>query len=233
MHPTLPALLAALVVLPAVAGPPRPVSPVPVIVPVVVPAPTVDADDRGRAARARGHDGVEIGCAAAVDDAFADLDAALYALADEIDDQSGRARRQLRDELAAVVAAAEAARDRACRAAAGRPPPPPPPVMVMAPTTEAALLEALRAESFDEGRVRVLDTALRGDLCVTPTQARGFLAALSFGRGRLDALERLAPHLVDDGTTFTLLSTLSFESEKRTAQRLLQSTSTSPSCRWR
>jgi hypothetical protein len=68
---------------------------------------------------------------------------------------------------------------------------------------------------------------------VTPTQARGFLAALSFGRGRLDALERLAPHLVDDGTTFTLLSALSFESERRAAQRLLQSTSTLPPCRWR
>jgi hypothetical protein len=234
--PLLPLLLLVLVpvvvALPAAAGPGRP--PAPVVVPIPVPIP-VDSERIERRGAPRVHEGVEYGCALDVDDAFADLDAALYALADEIDDGRGRDRRRLRDELAAVVAAAEVARERACRAAARRspPPPPPPPPAVLGSGTESALKDALRAESFDDGRLRLLETALRADVCVTPAQARGLVEQFSFGRGRLAALERLAARIVDDGSTFTVLGVFAYDSEKRDAQRILQATSTQPSCRLR
>src|SRR5688572_19278054 len=80
------------------------------------------------------HESFEVRCPRDVDAAFAQLDQALYELADDIDDMKGRDKRRLRDNLAQLAAAAEDAREQACRSARRPgppvvvvPPPPPPP----------------------------------------------------------------------------------------------------------
>jgi hypothetical protein len=230
------ALIAAVLALSAaaVADPDRP------------PRPAVSARDEGRydegrydehrhhAHQPRGHDGLERGCAVDVDDAFAELDAALRALAADADRVRGRAGRAVRNDIDQVFAAAAAARERACRAAA-RPGPP----VVVAPPAPAVLdrgaaerLErALHAEAFDQGRLRVLSTALRGDVCVSSQQTRSLLSAWAFSGGRADALEVLAPHLVDDGEAYIIVAALPFEGDKRAAHRILERTPVLPACR--
>lgn len=192
-----------------------------------------------------GHDGYEEFCARDVDQSFAALDQALNELADDIDLlKSGRDKRRMREDLQKLADAAEAARDHACRRRGGGPPvivapPPPPPPPPRAPmldgSTHDGNIAAMRRESFDDGKVRIIDTALRGDVCVTSKQATDYMRLMSFSSNRLDVLRRLAPRLVNDGQAVSIFGALDFESEKEDARRLLTSTATLPPCRlpWR
>jgi hypothetical protein len=194
--------------------------------------------ERERGYGGRGHDGFERGCPVDVDDGFADLDAVLRALAADATRVHGRAGRAVRGDVDDAFAALAAARERACRAAVRpgppiviAPPPAPPPVVVIDHGDEVRLERALHAEAFDEGRVRVLATALRGGVCVTSEQTRAFLGAWAFSSGRADALRVLAPHIVDDGEAYTIFSALPFDSDKHAAHEILEHTPVLPSCR--
>jgi hypothetical protein len=98
-----------------------------------------------------------------------------------------------------------------------------------------ANIAAMRRESFDDGKVRIIDTAFRGDVCLTSKQATDYMRLMSFSSNRLDVLRRLAPRLVNDGQAVSIFGVLDFESEKEDARRLLTSTATLPPCRlpWR
>lgn len=195
-----------------------------------------DARHGGRGSN--GHEGWEVTCPRDVDAAFATLDAALYALADDVDDLKGRDRRRLRDDVAALVDAAEDARTRACAAARSpvivvppAPPPPPPRALVLDDVAHKQLVAAMKRESFDDGKLRIVDTALRGDMCVTAPQARDVMKTLSFSGNRLDVLRKVAPRLVDDGQAIVIYQALDFESDKDDARTVLSTTKTLPACR--
>lgn len=229
-----PALLLALAAL-APASPSAHHGPGPGGAPVVVVERDRDHHDpRG------GHDGWEVQCPRDVDAAFAALDQALYELADDVDDLKGRDKRRLRENLAALADAAEEARERSCRKQWS--PPPPPPVVVLPPPpppravvldtgTHQANLGALRRESFDDGKLRIIDTAIRGDVCLTSPQVKDYMKTMSFSSNRLDILRRLAPRLVDDGQAITIYQALDFEGDKDDARQVLTSTKTLPACR--
>ena len=176
------------------------------------------------------HDRRDGGCPHDVAVAFAGLDDALRALRHDVDELQGRRQRELRQGLAAVFMAATDARDRACRAAIPPPPPPVPTIVVLDDRSEKILHEALRRESFDDGRLRVVQTAVR-DLCVTPRQTRDLMASQTFSRGRLDMLRQLSPFVVNDGTMAVVFDGFTFDADKREAQRILAETSTVASCR--
>ena len=175
------------------------------------------------------HDRRDGGCPRDVAVAFAGLDDALRALRHDVGELQGRRQRELRQRLAAVFMAATDARDRACRAAIP-PPPPVPTIVVLDDRSEKILHEALRRESFDDGRLRVVQTAVR-DLCVTPRQTRDLMASQTFSRGRLDMLRQLSPFVVNDGTMAVVFDGFTFDADKREAQRILAETSTVASCR--
>jgi hypothetical protein len=175
------------------------------------------------------HDRRDGGCPRDVAVAFAGLDDALRALRHDVDELQGRRQRELRQRLAAVFMAATDARDRACRAAIP-PPPPVPTIVVLDERSEKTLHEALRRESFDDGRLRVVQTTVR-DLCVTPRQTRELIASQTFSRGRLDMLRQLSPFVVNDGTMAVVFDGFTFDADKREAQRILTETSTVASCR--
>ena len=182
-----------------------------------------------------GHEGFEVACPRDVDAAFASLDQALHAMADDVDALKGRDRRRLRDDLAELARAAEEARERSCRKAA-RPPvvlpsPPPPRAIVLDDGAHRQIVAAMKQEGFDEGRLRIIDTALRGDVCVTSAQTRDLMKTVSFSSGRLDVLRRLAPRLVIDGQAIVIYQALDFDGDKDDAQAVLATTKVIPACR--
>ncbi|MDP2343142.1 MAG: DUF4476 domain-containing protein [Deltaproteobacteria bacterium] len=187
-----------------------------------------------------GHGGYEVGCPRDVDAAFSAFDQALHELADDVDGLRGRERRRLREDLITLARAAEEARERSCRSAArppvvvvpAPPPPPPPPrAIVMSDAAHRQVVQAMKQEGFDEGRLRIIDTAVRGELCVTSTQTRDLMKTVSFSSGRLDVLRRLAPRLIDDGEAIVIYQALDFNGDKDDARSLLTTTKTLPFCR--
>lgn len=195
--------------------------------------------ERDRGYDRGGHDGWEVQCPRDVDAAFAALDQALYELADDVDDLKGRDKRHMRENLAALASAAEEARERSCRSYRA---PPPPPVVVLPPPPppRAVVLDngahqnninAMKRESFDDGKLRIIDTAIRGDVCLTSPQVKDYMRTMSFSSNRLDILRRLAPRLVDDGNAITIYTALDFETDKNDARQVLTTTKTLAQCR--
>jgi hypothetical protein len=180
-------------------------------------------------------------CSPTVTAAFDDLDDTLAALREDIEDLSPRVQRRLREELRAVMLARTVAEQAACGQALviappqpSLPPPPlppaPPPPPVLDAQSLAALEAALARESFEPGKLRVLDIGLRG-VCVTPAHAQRLLQNFPFEAGKQKAFARIAPQLLDDGLTFTLLDAFTFDAEKQRAAELLRSTPTVDFCR--
>ncbi len=187
-----------------------------------------------------GHDGYEVQCPRDVDAAFAALDQALYELADDVDDLKGRDKRKMRDNLAALADAAEEARDRSCRKnwrpappppVVVLPPPPPPRAVLLEQRLHEANLAAMKRESFDDGKLRIIDTAIRGDVCLFSGQVRDYMRTMSFSSNRLDILRRLAPRLLDDQQAILIYTALDFEGDKDDARQVLATTKTLAACR--
>ena len=176
-------------------------------------------------------------CSPTVTAAFDDLDDTLAALREDIEDLSPRVQRRLREELRAVMLARIVAEQAACgQALVIAPPQPslplpaPPPPPVLDAQSLAALEAALARESFEPGKLRVLDIGLRG-VCVTPAHAQKLLQNFPFDAGKQKAFARIAPQLLDDGLAFTLLDAFTFDAEKQRAAELLRSTPTVVFCR--
>ncbi len=178
------------------------------------------------------HDGYEVACPRDIDAAFASLDAALHEMAGDVDGVRGRSRHRLQHDLERLVDAAEEARAHAC----GRPtvivmpPPPPPQAVVVDDNSHHLIVKALQREAFDDGRLGIIDSAVRGDMCLTAPQVSDYLNAFSFSGNRLDVLRRLAPRLVDDKAAIVIYRSFDFNGDKEDAGQVLSSRRTLAAC---
>lgn len=202
------------------------------------------AHDGQRAAR---HPGPPAGwaerCPRQVARAFQDVMRAADAVADEIDHvDDRRERRRLEEDLEAMLSAVDAARDAACAAAqppapppAPLPPPPPPPPpprqpVVLSKPAFAELVSSVKAENFDDGRQRVIDMAVSGEVCVTVEQVSALMATQSFTSAKTAVAKRLLPRLVDKERAFTLNKAFTFASDREEFAEAVRSTKTLPFC---
>jgi hypothetical protein len=173
-------------------------------------------------------------CSPTVTAAFDDLDDTLAALREDIEDLSPRVQRRLREELRAVMLARVVAEQSACGQTQFIAPPQPQPLQLPPPVLDAqafaALEDALARESFEPGKLRVLDIGLRG-ICVTPAHAQQLIQSFPFSSGKQKAFARIAPQLLNDGLAFTVFDAFTFEADKQRAAELLRSTAPVDFCR--
>lgn len=99
----------------------------------------------------------------------------------------------------------------------GAPPPPGP----MDDGRFAALLQAIQAEAFSEGKIRVIQEGARSDYFLV-AQLRRIIEGLTFSPDKIKAVELIAPRLLDRNNAFTLYSVFTFDSEKEQARRILE-----------
>ena len=136
--------------------------------------------------------------------------------------------RDLAPELASVRHKLKQLREELQRAPELRPPPAPPPPMAPPPPAivviEAPdfrdLVRALKAESFGEGKLRVLDAAAHRTWFATD-QVIELLGQFDFGADKLKALEILAPRLVDPANAFRIYQAFEFDADKQKAKQIL------------
>jgi hypothetical protein len=104
------------------------------------------------------------------------------------------------------------------------PPPPPPPVkpapMNMPPAAFATLRGAIQTESFSDGKLTVLRTAL-ADHRLSVQQASQLLPLFDFSSDRVEAAVAIYPRLVDPENFFQLYSAFDFESDKEEVRKKL------------
>jgi hypothetical protein len=177
-------------------------------------------------------------CARPVARSFQEVMRAADTVADEIDRLDDRRdRRRLEADLEALLTAIDNARDAACDAAQrpNLPPPPPPPVVVYQPVvlSGAAFDEVLRAvkqESLDEGKQRVIAMAISGDTCVTVDQVAALMGTQSFSSAKVGVAKGLLPRVVDKERAFALSKSLTFSSEREELAAAVTSAVTIPVC---
>lgn len=171
-------------------------------------------------------------CSPELDQALSRLEEALFRIEADLDDVGARAvRKRLRRKLVDAKRAARHVRDEACPEVVlppppppeVAPPPPPPPVALppMDPATFRALVAAVQAESFSEGKLSVLETGVEGS-CLLAEQGRSLLGLLSFSGDRLKAARLVAPRIVDRQNAFRLYEAFSFEKDKKALQQILR-----------
>ncbi len=181
-------------------------------------------------------------CPRDVDAAFSQLDRSLRSMGDNIDHVGNdRDRKKLRDDLNAAIRASERARNEACDAAGNRGPDrpvivvpaplPPPPPRVMNAAGFNELLNAVKKESFDDGRLRVVQAALVGDICVTTDQVKALMAAPAFTTGKVDVARLALPRVVDIERVYLLNQAFVFESDKAEMAKIQPTAGSHPACR--
>lgn len=156
--------------------------------------------------------------------------AALKAIADM--SLRGDAQKRALAELQALRAIAVDLREQV-RAARPLPPttlvqevvvePPPPEPVGPTPMAEADFgqaLGAIDAESFSDGKLRVIeDFAGHGWFLVD--QVKRVIEALTYGKDRVRALELLAPRILDRENQFKIYDAFTYDSEKAEARKIL------------
>jgi len=179
-------------------------------------------------------------CPRDVDTAFVALDRSLRSLGDDVDRVGNeRDRKKLRDDLNAAIRASERARNEACDAA-NRRPDGPPVVVVPAPMPEPRvlstagfneLLGAVKKESFDDGRLRVVQAAMVGDICVTTDQVKALMTVPAFTAGKVDVARLALPRIVDVERVYLLSQAFVFESDKAELAKIQGTAGSHPACR--
>ncbi len=145
---------------------------------------------------------------------------------------SKKEQKRLEDEVDKVKRSLERAEDIACDEAKQKPPvvvvqqppPPPPPPrepIVLADKGFKELTSAIKKESFDENRQRVLELGVAGDVCVTTDQAKALIHTASFSGNKMLFAKHLIPRIVDRERGFTLPQSMSFPSEKAELSAML------------
>lgn len=81
------------------------------------------------------------------------------------------------------------------------------------------LLGAINAESFSQGKIRVIEDAAREHYFVI-AQLRRVIESLTFSPDKIRAVEIMAPRVLDRQNAYTLYSVFSFESEKQQARAI-------------
>lgn len=104
------------------------------------------------------------------------------------------------------------------------PGPPPPPAhtapLTMPPAAFATLRGAIQTESFSDGKLRVLRSALDSHL-LNVQQAAQLLPLFDFSSDRVEAAVAIHPRLVDPENFFQLYSAFDFESDKEEVRKKL------------
>lgn len=105
--------------------------------------------------------------------------------------------------------------------------PPPPQQVVVAPgcnqmddSSLQALTEAIQAESFSSGQLRVIADAAQGS-CFSVAQVAQILPLLSFEDDKLKALHSLARGIWDRQNAFRIYSLFTFDASKEKARQIL------------
>ncbi|WP_224248072.1 DUF4476 domain-containing protein [Hyalangium gracile] len=141
------------------------------------------------------------------------------------DRNNGRDNRELRDALRRVREEMNGLRQdvnnapdlRVFRRRPSQPqPPPPPPAPVVQPISEGQLqqlLSSIQKESFGDGKLRVLETAVPTQYFLVP-QVLKILQRFSFGDDKLDAVRMLWPRVLDRENAHQLYGAFKFEGEK-------------------
>lgn len=108
------------------------------------------------------------------------------------------------------------------------PPPPnlPPPgriqVQPISPQSLSQLVSAINRESFSDGKVRVLQTAVQGQFFLVG-QAKQLLNAYTFSQDKLTAASLLAPRILDSQNAFQLYDSLTMSDDKAKLRQILDS----------
>ena len=102
-----------------------------------------------------------------------------------------------------------------------QPPPPPPGPQPMAGDRFARLVEAIRAESFSQQQLAVLQTAAAHEY-FTVDQVGRLVDLYSFPRDKVEAVKLTRPHVLDPENGYTLSSHFDFNNDKQTVQRMFQ-----------
>lgn len=84
-----------------------------------------------------------------------------------------------------------------------------------------ALIQAMNAESFSQGKIRVIEAAVRSDFFLV-SQLRTVIEALTFSNDKIRAVELIGPRLLDRNNIFTLYSVFTFEGDKERARQILE-----------
>ncbi len=104
------------------------------------------------------------------------------------------------------------------------PPPPPPPLqpapVTMPPAAFATLRGAIQTESFSDGKLRVLRSALDAHR-LNVQQAAQLLPLFDFSSDRVEAAVAIYPRLVDPENFFQLYGGFDFESDKEAVRKQL------------
>ena len=82
------------------------------------------------------------------------------------------------------------------------------------------LRSLLKEESFDNGRIKMIRVACIGNY-FTSNQCADMLSILSFDSNRLEALEYIAPRVIDKHACDVILKEFSFVSNREKAEALL------------
>jgi len=101
---------------------------------------------------------------------------------------------------------------------------PPQPVRVRQARPEddfSQLLSAVQRESFSDGKLSVLESGARGSW-FTVDQAKRMIGAFSFSQDKLNALQIMAPQIVDRQNLYQIYSAFTFSSDKEAAKGILQ-----------
>ena len=146
--------------------------------------------------------------------------AELVELADEADDR--RERKALRAQatqlergIVALRRAVEANADAGDRRREDRRPARPEP---MAPAAFEALVKAIKSESFDSNKLRVVRDASQGNNFVI-SQITVVMDLFSFSSGKIDAAVAMWPRALDPQNSFMLYEKLTFSSDKEKLRR--------------
>ena len=186
-----------------------------------------------------------VSCSPAVERAISTLDDSINRLSNHVDElHDRRARRRLRADLEATTRARAVLRDQACPVEEilvppplppQRPswaPPPQPSAQLTPPMDDrgfSELLSTVRRQSFDDGRLDVLEMGVRGQ-CVTSGQVVDLLAPFAFAGNKLSAARVLVPRIVDRAGAFRLFDAMTFETDKRKLKEIIEKVQPDPAC---
>ncbi|ATB34959.1 hypothetical protein CYFUS_000371 [Cystobacter fuscus] len=102
-----------------------------------------------------------------------------------------------------------------------RPPAPPPPAVSAIPEQRLRdILNAVSRESFSAEKLRVLETASRGDYFLVSQVARA-VEQFSFSADRLSVVRMLWPRVLDRQNGYQLNGSFSFSNDKQELQRII------------
>jgi hypothetical protein len=122
--------------------------------------------------------------------------------------------------------AADAQRSLRGAAIVGQPPPPPPPPPMRGPRpiddgSLEALIQAINAEGFSDGKTRVIAQAARSHHFLVG-QLKRIVEQLPFSADKVGAVQMIAPRLLDRQNAFQIYDAFAFSADKERVRQILE-----------